>query len=667
MKSKNFLKDKYIQKTTLILIMVIGLFFQYMLGIILVGKINIRFIISQYHIKIIFNFIMSILAIISCILSYNNNKKEEIFIISLMYIVFVVDILGSNTTGYLNNPYRQYMAMGTSFIRMFIVYISISKFNKIKEKILNNKYKSIFVVILISSLSIFIEENYMLPYNEQILTSYKYYTIIMAILYIFISIKYFKKSIKENEYIYGLVGIITYLFFIQFIYNNYYLINSNEQIRELGYSTIVLAFIICIVGLFIESSNSTKMNEILEEQSKLFSEIISENKYCNIIICDENYIIKYRNKKACESLDNTKYINENIISKEGYKFNIEKIFRNEIKLDELEYNIDKNKTYRKNIYLEDEDVILDFSVDLFEINKKRFKVIVVKDNSDKHKLEKALLEYEMIKREETLKNEFFSNISHELRTPLNVIYSTKQLLDMSLNKGNYEDVYNRYSPTLEINCKRMVRLIDNIVDITKLDTGYKEPKFKNYNIVNIIEDMTLSVANYAKSKGISIIFDTQIEELNVKLDLDMLERIMLNLLSNAIKFSNENGKVLVEIFQNEKWVGIKVIDNGIGIDLDIQSKIFDRFVQGDKSIRRKNEGSGIGLSLVKSFVELLDGEVYVKSDGKTGSEFTVLLPNEKIPNEKTIIYNDYNVNEDRVQLEISDIYELFNKEEKVSN
>ncbi|MEG2848438.1 MAG: HAMP domain-containing sensor histidine kinase, partial [Bacilli bacterium] len=494
-------------------------------------------VIGESDFKIVLNLILATMGMISCVLSYNSNEKEEIFIISLMYTIFGVDTLTSKITGYLNDPSSQYFAILTSFIRILIVYISISKWNKVKIMILNNKAKSICIIILMSILSIIIEYYYMLPYNNELKLFYKNYDIILAVIYFFITIRYFKKSIIENDYIYGVIAVSTLLLSIKCICDLYYYsLNYNKEVYLIGYATIILSFIVYIAGLFVELNKSTKINRILEEQSKLSVKIIDENKHSNVIVCDENYNIKYKNKKATESL-HAECIVENMTYNVGDKFELEKVFENEVNLEEVESEILLNKTYRKDVYLKSSDTILDFSVHLFEINNKNFKVVLVKDNSDKYNLDKTLLEYEIIKREEVLKNEFFSNISHELRTPLNVIYSTKQLLDISTSRDNFNDTYMKYSDILDINCKRMMRLIDNIVDTTKLDVGLTEPTFKNYNIVNVVEDMTLSVANYAKSKEINIIFDTEVEELNIKLDLDMLERIILNLLSNAIKFS----------------------------------------------------------------------------------------------------------------------------------
>ena len=141
-----------------------------------------------------------------------------------------------------------------------------------------------------------------------------------------------------------------------------------------------------------------------------------------------------------------------------------------------------------------------------------------------------------------------------------------------------------------------------------------------------------------------------------------MERVILNLLSNAIKFTDNNGNISVFIEADEKYVFIRVKDDGIGISEDIREEIFNRFVQEDKSFNRKKEGSGIGLALVKSLVELHDGEVYLEKVSK-GSEFVVKLPNIKI-DEELDVYNKVMDAESKplvqkIHIEFSDIYELY--------
>ena len=206
----------------------------------------------------------------------------------------------------------------------------------------------------------------------------------------------------------------------------------------------------------------------------------------------------------------------------------------------------------------------------------------------------------------------------------------------------------------------MLRLINNMVDITKIDVGYTKPNMKNCDIVRLIEEITMSVVIYAKQKGINIVFDTDEEENIIKCDPEMIERAILNLVSNAIKFTKPNGNIFVNIHINKEWVQIIVKDDGVGIPIHMQDLIFERFVQADKSLTRMNEGSGIGLSIVKAMVELNEGEIYLESDGENGAEFEILLPNKKLLGD--IIEDetkDYKVDVQKIELELSDIYELY--------
>ncbi|KGJ50458.1 hypothetical protein KD33_00115 [Clostridium sp. NCR] len=277
-------------------------------------------------------------------------------------------------------------------------------------------------------------------------------------------------------------------------------------------------------------------------------------------------------------------------------------------------------------------------------------------------MEKYISEYEKIKDHEKLKNEFFANISHELRTPLNIFYSTTQLLDVKSydDEADFRKVYSTYRQSLKTNCQRMLRLINNMVDITQIDVGYTKPNMKNCDIVRLIEEITMSVVIYAKQKGINIVFDTDEEENIIKCDPEMIERAILNLLSNAIKFTKPKGNIFVNVHINKDWVQIIVKDDGVGIPIHMQDLIFERFVQADKSLTRMNEGSGIGLSIVKAMVELNKGEIYLESDGENGAEFEILLPNKKLLGD--IIEDeikDYKVDVQKIELELSDIYELY--------
>ncbi len=261
-----------------------------------------------------------------------------------------------------------------------------------------------------------------------------------------------------------------------------------------------------------------------------------------------------------------------------------------------------------------------------------------------------------------VKTEFLANMSHELRTPLNVICSTIQLLkSLDGSKTLGEEKIKYYIKIMNQNSLRLLRLINNIIDTTKIESDSISLNIKNGDIVYVVEEISQSVAEYIKSHGITLIFDTDIEEKIIAFDEEKIERIMLNLLSNAVKFTEENGSILVNIYDSEDFIKISVKDTGIGIPKEKLEFIFERFAQIDKSTSRHNEGSGIGLALVKSLVEMHGGEINVNSEEGKGSEFIITLPTRVVDreeeennlNNKEVFETNY---EQNLSVEFSDIY-----------
>lgn len=226
-----------------------------------------------------------------------------------------------------------------------------------------------------------------------------------------------------------------------------------------------------------------------------------------------------------------------------------------------------------------------------------------------------------------LKAHFISNISHELKTPINVILCAIQLIELKNLKNNHDNEKKNIS-IVKDNCYRLIRLISNIIDIEKAELNDLKLNLENNNIVTLTEDIVMSVIPYAEKKNLNLIFDTDEEEVMIDIDAIKIERVILNLLSNSIKFSKENGYIGVKISSLDKYVSIVVEDNGLGIAKEELTNIFERFRQVDNSLTRKNEGSGIGLSIVKSLVELHGGEITVQSELNKGTRFIVKLPKE---------------------------------------
>ena len=270
----------------------------------------------------------------------------------------------------------------------------------------------------------------------------------------------------------------------------------------------------------------------------------------------------------------------------------------------------------------------------------------IKSNMD---MEKAL----------KLQGEFLVNISHELKTPLNIIFSTAQLFSLYCTNGSFDENKEsiiRYIDSIKQNSYRLSKMINNIVDLSKIEAGFFKLNLSNNNIVVVIEEIVMSVTNFIGSKGLNIIFDTDTEEKIMACDPEKIERIVLNLISNAIKFSNEGDEILVEVKDLNDFVQISVKDNGIGIEFKDLNMIFDRFKQVDKSLSRNAEGTGIGLSLVKSIVELHGGSICVESEFGKGSKFIVRLPSGKVSHENMIYSNEMRSKDENIQVELSDIY-----------
>jgi signal transduction histidine kinase len=311
------------------------------------------------------------------------------------------------------------------------------------------------------------------------------------------------------------------------------------------------------------------------------------------------------------------------------------------------YNIDQGELFVKWIYQP-----------VFDLNGQIVEIIIIigiditEEIKDKEKMEKIL----------KIQDEVYANVSHELKTPLNVIFSANQMMEIYLKndliEGKKEKLYH-YNNIIKQNCYRLIKLLNNIVDLSKSNSGLLNLNLTNENIVVIVENIVQSVSDYVKSRELSIVFDTEVEEKIVACDPDMIERVMLNLISNAIKFSNPSGVIYVNVIDKGDVVEILVKDTGEGIEEKHLELIFQRFYQVDKSLSRNAEGTGIGLSLIKSIVELHCGNISVESEIDKGSTFKVELPVRIFENQKVIEQTNYMKDKiEMLDVEFSDIYSI---------
>ncbi|HEY5561770.1 MAG TPA: hybrid sensor histidine kinase/response regulator [Clostridiaceae bacterium] len=318
-----------------------------------------------------------------------------------------------------------------------------------------------------------------------------------------------------------------------------------------------------------------------------------------------------------------------------------------------------------SFYTKSEDLVngLECGADNYLIKPIDFHVLLaivksmIRNQSAERKLRTALKEAEEAN---DIKLQFLANISHELKTPINVIVAALQMTNIIIEDIDEQDIKNKlykYSGIIKQNNYRLIRLINNLIDITKIDSGFINMNRQNVNIVKVVEDITLSVASFVESKQIELIFDTDVEEKITSCDTDKIETIIFNLISNAIKFTNANGKITVNMSDKEENIFISVQDTGIGITDENKKKIFERFLQVDDISHRNNEGSGIGLSLVKAFVEMHGGTITIKSIYGEGSTFIIKLPIITINETKEKTEDNISLNyAEKMNIEFSDIY-----------
>lgn len=310
------------------------------------------------------------------------------------------------------------------------------------------------------------------------------------------------------------------------------------------------------------------------------------------------------------------------------------------------------------------------SIDIFEhiINEKKVSVNIKSSNSNFELISTNLYDNnyviwfvdknEQIEHEinNKIRGDFFANLSHELRTPLNIIFSSLQVLDLKLKKEDQS--ITKYINMATQNTYRLLKLVNNLIDSNKITAGYFEYNPQNYDIVYFVESICQSIVDFAKQKNIEVIFDTDVEEKIISFDLDKMERIILNILSNSIKFTKEQGKIEIYIRESNEMLEIEISDDGIGIPQNKLNSIFERFKQVENNTIRSGEGSGIGLYLVKSLVDMHGGDIAVESELGSGTTFKISIPVElEEEYECNIIEkNLQNSYIEKIKVEFSDIY-----------
>jgi signal transduction histidine kinase len=228
-----------------------------------------------------------------------------------------------------------------------------------------------------------------------------------------------------------------------------------------------------------------------------------------------------------------------------------------------------------------------------------------------------------------LKDEFLYLITHEFKTPLTVIKAAIQAMDMICGKEMPEKA-DKFLNSIKQNTNRQLRLVNNLLDVTRINAGEIRLKEGVFDVEYLIRSIVDSIQPYAQHKKVKLNFTARFDGNEILIDEEKIERIILNLVSNALKFTPEGKSIDIGLcrkrYRNRNMICITVTDQGIGIPKSKQDKIFERFGQADTSLSRQAEGTGIGLYLVKLYVNAMNGGITLRSREGKGSTFTVMLP-----------------------------------------
>lgn len=252
---------------------------------------------------------------------------------------------------------------------------------------------------------------------------------------------------------------------------------------------------------------------------------------------------------------------------------------------------------------------------------------VARDITERKRIENDLiLAKENAEEANRLKTIFLANMSHELRTPMIGILGFSEIL-IDLLAENEE--LKGYANVIHNSGTRLLKTLNMLLDFSKVQSEHIALNLKKVNVVSVISDTVKLFMEAAHKKNLYLMFMPQIESLETVYDERILRQVAENLINNAINYTSEGGITVTltkEMVEDKVWLGLKVVDTGVGIPKEKQKLIWEPFRQASEGLNRMSEGTGLGLALVKNFVAKVDGQIYLESEPGKGSTFFVLLP-----------------------------------------
>lgn len=362
----------------------------------------------------------------------------------------------------------------------------------------------------------------------------------------------------------------------------------------------------------IAIDNLMMLNELTSYKD--FMKDVIENMINGIIVMDTDMKITYMNRNAQFLLSLQGGVGQTAFEiMDAELFNSVSKVLDSMKSGEniIDYQFDQKISEHQSVPLGISASIL-YSRDL----KPSGYIVIFRDLS----LTKEVLK---LKELDAMKNDFISKVSHELRTPLTSISSyTEALLD---GLADTKEESDSYLNIIEQECQRLISMVNDILDLSKMESGKMDFKISSINISDVIFSSVNTMRHTADAKNIKLNFEIEDEGLVVMADMDKVIQVMLNLISNALKFTPEEGSVSIKISDESHKVKVMVVDTGMGMDDHEVEHLFDKFYQVE-NVKHHQKGTGLGTSICKEIIESLGGKIWVTSKKGIGTTVNFTLP-----------------------------------------
>lgn len=464
---------------------------------------------------------MGIISIVSCLILYKKTKDSILYILLLVYVGLAIAILTGQLDydTFFNYKFNvsNYISMTTALLRIVLLFSAVMPTSKLYKFISKYKSQSFIFVSMYSLIAWKIEKIFFVGEIFSSRSLLSIFNIFIFIAYSLVVIKLLLICIKKNKVVIGAFSVSLFLIAIKSLYILYAVNYNSFNMKLISALLTYISFFTVIIGAVVELYLLYKEAQYLNGELKKFYNLVNFNNHTYMFICDKDLNISFMNNKIKEDynykIDNNKFKNELL-----------RVIASEENADEIMRELTNKNNWRGIVRNLKKDSIVDCYIQLINLEKDEQQILVTyMDMSENIKLHS---EIEAHKINDIKKSEFISTLSHELKTPLNIFYSIIQLLDKTESIGikEFKETYDKYSSSLKLNSKRMLRLVNNIVDSTRIDTGVFKAEFGNYEIVSIIEDIVISTVPFAQSKNINIEFDTNVEEHFIKCDPAMIEK-----------------------------------------------------------------------------------------------------------------------------------------------